>query len=705
MPATGHTYDDDTDTECNTCGFVRNLSCVHTTLESIEAVAATCTVSGLSEGKKCAECGEIVELQNKTTAVGHTSVIDAAVASTCTEDGLTEGAHCEVCGEVLTEQTVINAKHTYDQYSIVTLPTADATGTAQLTCSVCGEMETVILPAISVENGYAIIDEIDGAYEWIYIYKGVSIKGKNYHVVTFNFNSDADVQTQRVLLGAAVAEPEAPAYSYTDEQGNIYQFVLADWYNDSTIWDFSTEVTQDITLKARWTFEDSFFAAKEDADDLTEGADIRVMSFNILADDWNDKPAVGPRVDHVINTIHRYMPDVVGLQECDDQWYAALLARDDFKYKLVNVTESGTIVKVSGSYTNYVTIAYNPETVELIEFEQWKLPTGSNKSVRNVTTGVFNIIQTGERFIYMSTHFNTTDWQTNRNGTELAEYIKTWEDKYPTYPILVCGDFNANEGTTPITNFVNGSGFLETKETALTKGLICRTYHKGNGFDSSVTRARDSFSPDHVKTTESIDHIFSSTSVETLWYDTVVDDDALNASDHLPIYCDVIFPESKMSVYSFTVAETDPFSVDNGGTFVDNDGDTNGVTQLQNNTYGVFYELTKGATFTTSVYVSEATEAYFVIRVSSTNGYDYNYTDAVSSLTVNGTNVPINEFVLRTTGWYVDTAKGIVVAKLSLAAGENAISFTMGTETEKTLNIAGIEFISAAPVSLNTDQG
>jgi hypothetical protein len=80
------------------------------TEEVLPAKDATCTEKGLTEGKKCSECGEILVAQQEIAAKGHTEEVVAGKAATCTEKGLTEGKKCTVCGEVTVAQTEIAAK-------------------------------------------------------------------------------------------------------------------------------------------------------------------------------------------------------------------------------------------------------------------------------------------------------------------------------------------------------------------------------------------------------------------------------------------------------------------------------------------------------------------------------------------------------------------------------------------------------------------
>ena len=95
-----------------------------------KAVAATCTETGLTEGKHCDRCDEVIVAQTVVAALNHNVVIDEAVDATCTKTGLTEGKHCDRCNEVLlAQETVAALNHTG----------GEATCVALAVCTRCGE--------------------------------------------------------------------------------------------------------------------------------------------------------------------------------------------------------------------------------------------------------------------------------------------------------------------------------------------------------------------------------------------------------------------------------------------------------------------------------------------------------------------------------------------------------------------------------------
>ncbi len=128
--------------------------CKHDALETVEAAAATCTAAGNTAYWSCPDCGkyfsdaaataEITLASTVIEKLPHTEVIDAAVAATCTASGLTEGKHCSACDEVLVAQTILPALGHID---------ADENGF----CDVCEEAVTTYALTAALKNGDEVV--------------------------------------------------------------------------------------------------------------------------------------------------------------------------------------------------------------------------------------------------------------------------------------------------------------------------------------------------------------------------------------------------------------------------------------------------------------------------------------------------------------------------------------------------------------------
>ena len=84
--------------------------------------------------------GDAITTTTTTTTPPHThiEVIDPAVAATCTQTGLTEGKHCFECGEVLVAQQFLAALGEHNYVNGI--------------CSVCSDVKVVDVPNVVVIN-------------------------------------------------------------------------------------------------------------------------------------------------------------------------------------------------------------------------------------------------------------------------------------------------------------------------------------------------------------------------------------------------------------------------------------------------------------------------------------------------------------------------------------------------------------------------
>lgn len=116
--------------------------CDEHTEETIPAVFPTCTETGLTEGKKCSVCDEILEAQKTVEAKGHDykSVI---TAPTCTAQGFT--TYTCSCGDSYVSEYVKEKGHSYTSF-IETEPGCKTKGTKVFKCE-CGYTYTESIPA------------------------------------------------------------------------------------------------------------------------------------------------------------------------------------------------------------------------------------------------------------------------------------------------------------------------------------------------------------------------------------------------------------------------------------------------------------------------------------------------------------------------------------------------------------------------------
>lgn len=107
----------------------------------LEEKLSNCTEDGYKKFK-CSVCGfaktEIIE------SPGHIEVVDEGKPATCTETGISNGKHCSVCGKVLATQDVTPALGHKEQEISNAAATCTEEGYKVYKCNVCGEERKVV---------------------------------------------------------------------------------------------------------------------------------------------------------------------------------------------------------------------------------------------------------------------------------------------------------------------------------------------------------------------------------------------------------------------------------------------------------------------------------------------------------------------------------------------------------------------------------
>ncbi len=170
VPMAAHSYTYDCDTQCKVCSETTRPEAVHESTAEHACVSGqckycgtemtatkdhdysavvfdpTCTESGYTV-YTCEDCG-YTDTVDGAAALGHTEVVDAAVAPDCENTGLTVGKHCSTCGEILIAQNVVDKLGHSFSAQITTEPTCTKNGVKTFTCTRCGGSYTEPVSAL-----------------------------------------------------------------------------------------------------------------------------------------------------------------------------------------------------------------------------------------------------------------------------------------------------------------------------------------------------------------------------------------------------------------------------------------------------------------------------------------------------------------------------------------------------------------------------
>ena len=267
----------------------------------------------------------------------------------------------------------------------------------------------------------------------------------------------------------------------------------------------------------------------QDLTKLAEDANLRVMTFNVLHEDWaygteEDKqlPVKG-RDEKVAEFLLTYLPDVVTFQEFSEEWnkYLPDLIAEKYDFSVLRTYD--------GRIQSYTCIAYNKDTVKPIESGEELMPETKAYHLRSYVYTAFEKLETGEKFVVMSMHpdFDSADQKINvpqvSRGAELVLELK---EKYGC-PVITTGDFNTGTKTESFKKFIEISGASDSMLTA--------TDETGVNMKYNSCRPLGEIPPEEANP---IDHITFTDGLEFKFFNMVISENLLSVSDHLPIICD-----------------------------------------------------------------------------------------------------------------------------------------------------------------------
>jgi endonuclease/exonuclease/phosphatase family metal-dependent hydrolase len=265
---------------------------------------------------------------------------------------------------------------------------------------------------------------------------------------------------------------------------------------------------------------------------ISEEASYRIMTWNLGCMVSEEKNGQIECVDIILH----YLPDVIGLQECNAAVHSKVLKNLPEYYAFANKTHKNS------STVNYTPIMYNTELFTLLKSDiVWLRGRYTGTNTKSLSWAVFED-KNGDRFALINYHgavcSNSYSGFENYTSAQLTNQANEWKldnvvqvieikdaiiSEFGNIPVMVSGDNNFNSSSQPYKNLA-AAGFTDAELTARV---------------SKVTGYKTSYSYGSVPGSGlSIDHIFGLNGVDFVVHYIVRGDDVWKASDHCPVYVD-----------------------------------------------------------------------------------------------------------------------------------------------------------------------
>ena len=291
------------------------------------------------------------------------------------------------------------------------------------------------------------------------------------------------------------------------------------------------------------------FAEREQA--LTSGADIRIMSANILSYRWGEKvdPSILPvsyRCEIFAGALLKFRPDAVGIQETDEPWLDALPWYLDRMAKKDGVEYTHLFDKLTHAnktMVNFSSIVYRSDMYKLDDsgYKVFSIWDETPNYFQRVATYVklASKTDTQKQFILVNTHWAHENAEmVDACATEQAELVNKLKSQYDGVSIFCTGDYN-NLSTrvwkdTYLNKFVsNIDGKIASKVAKENGVLIVPGGCRGDASktNENVLRAIDDSFIDHI--------ICTGGAWEIKCHDTIRENKCGILTDHSLIYADI----------------------------------------------------------------------------------------------------------------------------------------------------------------------